>query len=178
VCPELHECFLTAGAKNARVRQFVATTVASLFLAVGDAEGQGRQPSLAGTPWHVFGCGFAALYTLQLKTLLNLRGAGILLPGERKPPLFNLTSSSPVRYNFAVMPLYATPPRVPPSLSPSPCIWPASARRGRLSAWPLPCSVSWRHSVPGTLKTDIKNEAASLLKTKGRNLEFSRWRSH
>jgi hypothetical protein len=33
--------------------------------------------------------------------------------------------------------------------------------------------VSWRHSVPRTLKKDIKNEAENLLKTKGRNFEFS-----
>ena len=34
-----------------------------------------------------------------------------------------------------------------------------------------------RQYVHETLKSDIKNEATRLLKTKGRNTEFSRWRS-
>ena len=40
------------------------------------------------------------------------------------------------------------------------------------TAHPSLSSVSWRHYVHETLKTDTKNEAASLLKTKGRNVKF------
>jgi hypothetical protein len=48
------------------------------------------------------------------------------------------------------MALYATLPHFPPS-----------------------SSVSWRHYVHEIFKTDIENEAASLLKTKGEKFEFS-----
>jgi hypothetical protein len=85
------------------------------------------------------------------------------------------------------MQLYATQPCFPPSFSPPPAYGPqarATVRAGDPSdpgqplifdatAHPLPTSVSWRHWVHGTLKTDIKNEAEKLLKTKDRNVEFS-----
>jgi hypothetical protein len=138
------------------------------------AEGQGRQPTSAGAPvprlrWLLR----RAVYT-SLKDALKFARGRSLLPAHRKPPVICLTSTSPVRYNFAVMPLYPTLTHVPPSFSPSPCVWPASARHCRLSAWPIPSSVSWRHSVPETLKSDIKNEAVNLLKTKDWKFEFSR----
>ena len=46
-----------------------------------------------------------------------------------------------------------------------------------VSAHPLPSSVSQRHCVHDTPKTDILNEATILLKTKGRKAQFSLWRS-
>jgi hypothetical protein len=41
------------------------------------------------------------------------------------------------------------------------------------TAHPFPCSVSWRHCVRQSSKSDIKNEAENLLITKDRKLEFS-----
>ena len=106
--------------------------------------------------------------------------------------LFNLTITSPVRYNFALMLLYATPAGFPPSFSHPPANRPQARAAARASDPPgsggqplifdatarsLPSSVSWRHYVHETLKTDIKDEAVNLLKTKGRKCEFLRWQS-
>ena len=82
-------------------------------------------------------------------------GAEFFFPPRESRCVFNLTSCSPVRYNCRLMALYATLSR----------------------AHPLPTSVSWRHYVHETLKTDIQDEAVTLLKTKGQKVEFTPWRS-
>jgi hypothetical protein len=71
------------------------------------------------------------------------------------------------------MPLYATPSHFPPS--PSPAYGPqarAAALEGYSPSY-SPSQVPWRHYVHEILKSDIKNEAVNLLKTKGRKFDFS-----
>ena len=115
---------------------------------------------------------------ISLQDVLKFARGRSLLPPHRKPPVMGLIFASPGYYNCVVMSLYATLP-CPASCPPFPLFpeYSPQARRGRLSAWPLLSPVLWRHSIPETLKTDIQNEAANLLKTNGRSSDFSRWRS-
>jgi len=106
-------------------------------------------------------------------------GPEFFFPPVESRHLFYLTSSSPVRYNSEVMPLYATRPHFQAAFSPPHAHDPRarpSARTG-YPPGPLSSSVSWRPCVHATPKTDILNEATILLKTKGRKAQFSLWRS-
>jgi hypothetical protein len=111
------------------------------------------------------------------------RGFSPALGGSRR--LFNLTYLAQCAIVAGYAAVRYTSPR--PALLP-PCVRSATARRspGRRSAWPggeplifdatahpLPSSVSRRHSVHETLKTDVKYEAVNLLKTKSLKFEFS-----